>query len=275
MVDVAAAQDFLADARPFLYREQAHAILREADKYHGNEGRLALRMVQLGWWAGGGRDIPPLRSMNLARRDGQSTTDWLHEMYVMGHDYAVLLEQLTTPQKSLKKSEGNFGITLRKTATRLWRGQATKAEFIDAFWFGVERGLWRAALEGIGSLGFAEDELSPTESAKLVSIIDAMRAFVPLLADWIEENSQANGGQFVAVTNRVTQNWVNRYQQVYQQAQALVGRDLKAMWWLGIAEHCRSCLKLAGKIRRWSWWNERGILPRVPGAEYLECRGYR
>jgi hypothetical protein len=213
--------------------------------------------------------------MNLSRREGQSTIDLLHEIYVMGHDYAVLLEQLTTPQPALKKSETNFGIGLRKTAIRLWRGQTTKAEFINAFWFGVERGLWRAALEGIGSLGFAEDELSPTEVAKLNSIIDATRAYIPGLADWIEQNSQANGGVFQSVTNRVTQNWVNRYQQVFQQAQALVGRDLKAMWTLGIAEHCKSCLKLAGKIRRWSWWNEHGILPRVPGAEYLECRGYR
>ena len=266
------ASQAIQDIRHFTYRAQAYRLLESASG--DNVGEI-LQIAQLGWWAGGGEGIPPLKSMNLARREGQPTINWLHEIYVMGHDYAVLLEQLTTPQKSLKKSEENFGITLRKTATRLWRGQAAKAEFIDAFWLGVERGLWRAALEGIGSLGFAEDELSPTESAKLVSIIDAMRAFVPALADWIEENSQANGGQFVAVTNRVTQNWVNRYQQVYQQAQALVGRDLKAMWWLGIAEHCKSCLKLAGKIRRWSWWNERGILPRVPGAEYLECRGYR
>lgn len=272
MFNVSDATLAVQDMRHLTYRAQAHKLLESAVE---DDSKAVLRIVQLGWWAGGGRDTPPLRSMNLARREGQSAIDHLHEMYVMAHDYAVLLEQLATPQKPLKKSETNFGITLRKTATRLWRGQTTKAEFIDAFWFGIERGLWRAALEGIGSLGFAEDELAPTEIAKLNSIIDATRPFVSSLADWIEENSQANGGKFQAVTNRVTQNWVNRYQQVYQQAQALVGRDLKAMWWLGIAEHCKSCLKLAGKIRRWSWWNEQGILPRVPGAEYLECQGYR
>lgn len=274
MVSMSSISEAALGIQPLTYREQAHGLLREAANNPGCETKFVLRMVQLGWWAGGGQNIPPLRSMDLRRRDGQSVTDHLHEVYVMGHAYAVLLEQLTTPQKPLKKSERNFGIGLRKTAVRLWRGQTTKAEFIDAFWFGVERGLWRAALEGIGSLGFSEEELSPMESSKLVSIIDNMRGFISGLADWIEENSKASGGKFAVVTRRVTQNWVNRYQQVFQQAQALVGRDLKTMWWLGIAEHCKSCLKLAGKIRRWSWWNERGIIPRVPGAEYLECRGY-
>lgn len=265
----------IAGLRALTYREQAREVLREAALMRGAGFTYVVRMAHLGWWAGGGKGMLPIKSMDLSRREGQLMEDWLHEAYVIGHAYAVLMEQLTTPQKPLKKSEANFGVTLRKTATRLWRGQTTKAEFIDAFWFGVERGLWRAALDGIGSLGFAEDELSPTESAKLISIINAMRPSISGLADWIEENSQVNGGKFLAVINRVTQNWVNRYQQIYQQAQALVGRDLKAMWHLGIAEHCKSCLKLAGKIRRWSWWNENGILPRVPGAEYLECRGYR
>jgi hypothetical protein len=69
--------------------------------------------------------------------------------------------------------------------------------------------------------------------------------------------------------------WGNRYLEMQGMGEALAGKDQKAMWVLGIADHCISCLKLAGKVKRYSWWYGNKVLPRVAGAEYLECKGYR
>ena len=44
----------------------------------------------------------------------------------------------------------------------------------------------------------------------------------------------------------------------------------------GILIHnCNSCLKLDGKVKRASWWTENNVLPRVPGAPWLACKGWR
>ena len=42
-----------------------------------------------------------------------------------------------------------------------------------------------------------------------------------------------------------------------------------------LVHNCSSCLKLSGKVKRMSFWNSHGILPRVAGADYLICRGYK
>ena len=42
-----------------------------------------------------------------------------------------------------------------------------------------------------------------------------------------------------------------------------------------VVHNCSSCLKLHGKVKRMSYWVEKGILPQVPGCDYLKCRGYQ
>ncbi len=48
-----------------------------------------------------------------------------------------------------------------------------------------------------------------------------------------------------------------------------------AMWLLGVAEHCDSCVSLAGTVKPLDVWFATGILPRIPGASYLDCGGYK
>ncbi len=42
-----------------------------------------------------------------------------------------------------------------------------------------------------------------------------------------------------------------------------------------LVHNCSSCLKLDGKVKRASWWTENNVLPRVPGAPWLACKGWR
>ena len=54
----------------------------------------------------------------------------------------------------------------------------------------------------------------------------------------------------------------------------MLDSDRNMRWTLGNADHCRSCLKLAGKVKRGSFWLLKGILPAQPNAWYLDCRGW-
>lgn len=66
--------------------------------------------------------------------------------------------------------------------------------------------------------------------------------------------------------------WINRYREVRTQAQTMACSDQKLMWVLGPSEnHCPSCSKLAGKVKRGSVWRAAGIQPRIFD---LACHGF-
>lgn len=69
--------------------------------------------------------------------------------------------------------------------------------------------------------------------------------------------------------------WINGYAAVANRAAAMAGKDQKMEWRLGPTDiNCRSCLKLDGKVKRASWWADNSVLPRIPGAPWLSCKGY-
>ena len=65
--------------------------------------------------------------------------------------------------------------------------------------------------------------------------------------------------------------WTNRYTEVMNTAKVMAGGDRKLKWVLGPTEHCSSCMKLAGKVKRGSMWVASGIQPQ---SRSLECGGY-
>ncbi len=66
--------------------------------------------------------------------------------------------------------------------------------------------------------------------------------------------------------------WTNRYREVQTTAQLMSGENFKQIWILGpTEEHCKSCSKLAGKVKRKSFWLASGIQPR---ASSLSCGGW-
>jgi hypothetical protein len=50
--------------------------------------------------------------------------------------------------------------------------------------------------------------------------------------------------------------------------------DGKFKWVLGPTEHCTTCAKLEGLVKRGSWWRD-NVLPQNPPNEKLECGGWR
>ena len=65
--------------------------------------------------------------------------------------------------------------------------------------------------------------------------------------------------------------WANRYREVMNTAKTMAGADRKLKWTLGPTEHCESCSKLAGKVKRGSFWIASGIQPQ---SRALACGGW-
>jgi len=174
-----------------------------------------------------------------------------------------------------KGTESRFKIQVRGYVTILWRGAMTLGEFTSGLAATLQRGFYAAWLEGAARYGVTSDELSDRELIKLNAEISTATAAIESFGISIIDNRRASGGKLAPLLKR-GEMWTRRYDEVRQTAEVYAGKDQKLMWTLGpTKEKCPSCLRLHGKVKRASYWAEKGILPRIPGAPYLVCRGYR
>lgn len=169
-------------------------------------------------------------------------------------------------------SQSTFADSIKSASRALWQGKFTPLDFADAFYSAIRRGFEQAWQEGAADCGIALDERTKEEQDKLNLIIGDNFQYVGQLADWIYQNRKGIGS-WDSITNRLGL-WANRYQEIKAQAQAMACADKKLVWRIdGAKEHCRSCLKLNGRVARASAWNDRGIYPRMID-ERLKCNGY-
>jgi len=167
-----------------------------------------------------------------------------------------------------------FTYNIRVAIRALWKGYSTKEQFVDDMLRAMEVGFRDAWLEGAAKVGVGERDLTDEEKFALNDEILENARHLYAFADDIIAGSQAKGGKLTPQIVR-GEGWYNRYWTVMNKAEVMAGQNRPLEWVLGSSEHCSSCMKLAGKVKRANYWESRGILPRVPGAPYLYCRGYR
>lgn len=70
--------------------------------------------------------------------------------------------------------------------------------------------------------------------------------------------------------------WIESMRTIGNQGLMSAKKNKMGTWYLGgTEEHCRTCAALHRKRHRLSWFSSRGLVPRKPGNEALECRGYK
>ena len=180
---------------------------------------------------------------------------------------------MTDQLSELSAGAANYRSGIRSAANGLWLGVMDYDQFYDAMDSVIRRGIPQAYYEGAEICGIQPNELTPEERQEIKGATWRETSFIDGFAIFIEQHTKAKEGKWGTVKARVN-TWVNRYSQIKQQAMTMACSDLKTRWTLGVAEHCDSCVRLAGKVKRNSYWQRTGILPRVPGAPYLQCRGY-
>ena len=168
-----------------------------------------------------------------------------------------------------------YGRSLRANFRALWTGSIDYSQFFDAMASTIQRRLTQAGYEGAGEAGILPAELSPGEKLAIQNTIVVEMSYVDKLGTAIEAGSKKRGGKLGSHLSRVPM-WVNRYEELRMRIRTMAAADMKVMWVLGPTEkHCRTCPRLNGKVKRNSYWLRTGILPRVAGAPYLECAGFR
>ena len=168
------------------------------------------------------------------------------------------------------KNIGNFRLSLRSAVRRYWRG-GSKQDFIFDFSVAIDRGFNRAFRVGAASCGVKPNQITNEMDAALQDKINSQFSHIVSFADTIM--TKGDKGKLSAAFNKLG-IWVARYGEVENLGKVSACGKQRLKWVIGIAEHCRSCLRLNGIVKPASFWQSKGILPRVAGAEYLECHGY-
>lgn len=177
----------------------------------------------------------------------------------------------TSPDSS---GTSRYRAGLRAPIRGLWLGVFDHDQFHREMSRAIKRFLQLAWYAGAAECGIKPDELTADEVLALQDAIDYEYLWIGRFGTEIAQKSKANGGLLTPLYNRA-EIWLGRWEGVKAQAMTMACGDRKLEWVLGPAEHCKSCLKLAGKVKRASYWHEKGILPRVHDAPYLECHGFR
>ena len=178
---------------------------------------------------------------------------------------AVLVEQSAGAK--------NFHDRWRSITRSLWNGVWSYDQSFDFAQQVVRNGLTQAWYEGAKKVGLAPADMTPEERIELERIIFGEFTHIDGFLAAIDQGSKANGGKLAPLMKRADL-WIGRYEDVVSRAE-LTGRDdPKLQWQYGDTQHCDSCLRLAGKTKRASFWKRAGVHPRAPRNEMLQCLGF-
>ena len=180
-----------------------------------------------------------------------------------------------TQLAELSAGAANYRGGIRSAARGLWTGAMDYYQAFEAIDAAIRQGIPKAWYEGAKICGIDPNELSPEERMAMQTALFNELNYVNGFLMFIEDGSKANGGKWGAVAARA-ELWVNRYNSTVNQAKVMACADQKLQWILGpTKEHCGSCLKLHGKVKRASYWDRVGVRPQNAPNDKLECGGWK
>ena len=194
-----------------------------------------------------------------------------NDLVAFGSSVHVEFAEAQLEEQSRRKTA--FRSNLRNGVRAMWLNEFTLPDFRNHMLIIIRRGYTDAWHEGLAMLGLKPADMSGMEMIALNSAILSAGSHVSRFGVWLQPRTKAEGVLLRSLWPRLN-IWLNGYDAIMNRAKAMAGEDLPLRWTIHPAEHCPSCLKLNGKVKRASWWTENGILPRIPAAPYLICKGF-
>lgn len=188
---------------------------------------------------------------------------------------------VTVPVSLLERIEGAgvktfdfFQRVLRSSVRKLYAGQMTEPEFVDALADLISQQLRRAWNEGMRLNGLdPQKDMQPEWEQRIQGLIADEFRYVDGFAADIDRAGADQSGVDALITR--ADLWANRYNDVVDRARlATMQPDAHVEWVVGDTDHCDTCLRLSGIVATAAQWDEleaRGIYPRSP---QLACHGF-
>lgn len=163
---------------------------------------------------------------------------------------------------------------LRDAIRGFWNGSFDEAQFHEAVRGAANRWLQNAWESGAETCGILPDELTNEEQVLLSQRILGEINRIPTLTEYLFSRTKAKGGKLNDVLFKASL-WSKRYLDLKNEAVVSACSNEKLVWALGATEeHCKTCNRLNGKVKRGSVWASNEIFPQRPPNVKLECGGY-
>lgn len=170
------------------------------------------------------------------------------------------------------KSISAYRRGLRSAIRALWNELIDVSQFETEVRSLINRRLNEAFDEGARTFGVTPEEYTLEEFRIIAEVIQNELLYVNSLALRILEYK--NSGEGITSAFGIIDSWVNRYNDLVNRAKVVVGENEKLIWELGPTEHCSTCSRLAGKVKRSKYWEEH-VMPQQPPNPNLECGGWK
>jgi hypothetical protein len=171
-------------------------------------------------------------------------------------------------------SADNFRSAIRAAIRGLWTGALSDAEFDEVMRTAIEREFWLAFAEGIGGCGYTLADLEPEELDVVTNAIASNEDYIDNFSLAIQ-TEQLYGGSLDKVMER-GELWINRYREIVSLGRVTICGDQRLEWVLGkTEEHCESCAKLNGIVKRAKFWESHNVHPQGAPNDMIECGGWR
>lgn len=158
---------------------------------------------------------------------------------------------------------------LRQAVRGLWSGLLTYDQALEALLSTIARGLTQAFYQGAAECGINPDELTDVENNALQGFIIEEQSYAAGILDFADK--EISLAELYSRLNR----WTTRYLDIQNQGKLYACKDEKLIWELGrVEKHCPSCKKVAGRVKRASFWQRVGVYPQQPPNPNLECKGF-
>jgi len=159
----------------------------------------------------------------------------------------------------------NYRSGIRASIRGLWLAVFDFGQFYDAMDTAVTNNFTRAWREGAAECGVTPEDMTTEEKDALRNAIFLERGFIDGFAEHIMAHDKKNGGALEPLFSR-GELWVLRYEAIRNLAQQMACKDEKLEWVLGMLkkEHCPSCIKVAGIVKRGSVWAKHDVRPQHP-----------
>jgi hypothetical protein len=199
----------------------------------------------------------------------------VHDQIIAGLIAAIEAEIVkagVTPALKARTAD-RYRADLMGAARQFWKdgsrgGLITRMKEITKF------GLRDAWDEGGAALGITPENYTEQDLAVRDEIITEEQSHITDLVDYID--ALANSGQPLSNADTRLDIWARRFGDVKDRAKVVMGKDAKLEWvYDPTKEHCTSCARLNGIVKRASFWQANGVLPKSPPNPMLACGGWQ
>jgi len=158
-------------------------------------------------------------------------------------------------------------------AKQYWK-DGSKGGFLTRMRGTVKFGLTDAFDLGASDMGITKEDYTEKDTKARDDIITEEQSHIPDLFEFLDKAANS-GTQNLADLQYRLDLWKARFDDVRGRARVIVAEDAKLEWVYGDTEHCPSCLKLNGIVKRASFWKKYGVEPKNPPNEKLKCKGFK